>query len=345
MRVAEVREAVDFCRYYASEARRTLAPHALPGPTGESERAALSRARRVRVHQPVEFPALDLHRPGRRRARRRQYGGGEARRADAADRCRGRAHPARGGRAARTRSCSCPATARSARRWSPTRAPPASPSPARPRWRASSTARSPRKDAPIVPLIAETGGINAMIVDATALPEQVTDDVVDVGVPLRRPALLGAAAAVRAGGRRRPHHRDDRGRGARTEARRPARAFHACRAGDRRRGEGQARPLDRRQDAAACASAGTSSARCRRAAPTCAPTIIALDRARDLTEEVFGPILHVVRWRADDARRAARRHRRQRLRAHARHSFAHRRDDRAHRRRVSPTATSTSTAA
>jgi RHH-type proline utilization regulon transcriptional repressor/proline dehydrogenase/delta 1-pyrroline-5-carboxylate dehydrogenase len=30
-----------------------------------------------------------------------------------------------------------------------------------------------------------------------------------------------------------------------------------------------------------------------------APTIIALDRALDLTEEVFGPVLHVVRWRAD----------------------------------------------
>jgi RHH-type proline utilization regulon transcriptional repressor/proline dehydrogenase/delta 1-pyrroline-5-carboxylate dehydrogenase len=29
------------------------------------------------------------------------------------------------------------------------------------------------------------------------------------------------------------------------------------------------------------------------------PTIIALERARDLKEEVFGPILHVVRWRAD----------------------------------------------
>ena len=29
-----------------------------------------------------------------------------------------------------------------------------------------------------MPFIAETGGINAMIVDATALPEQVTDDVV-----------------------------------------------------------------------------------------------------------------------------------------------------------------------
>jgi RHH-type proline utilization regulon transcriptional repressor/proline dehydrogenase/delta 1-pyrroline-5-carboxylate dehydrogenase len=33
-------------------------------------------------------------------------------------------------------------------------------------------------DRPIVPLIAETGGINAMIVDSTALPEQVVQDVV-----------------------------------------------------------------------------------------------------------------------------------------------------------------------
>jgi RHH-type proline utilization regulon transcriptional repressor/proline dehydrogenase/delta 1-pyrroline-5-carboxylate dehydrogenase len=30
------------------------------------------------------------------------------------------------------------------------------------------------------------------------------------------------------------------------------------------------------------------------------PTIITLENARDLTEEVFGPILHVVRWRAGD---------------------------------------------
>ncbi len=34
------------------------------------------------------------------------------------------------------------------------------------------------KAGPIVPLIAETGGINAMIADASALPEQVADDVV-----------------------------------------------------------------------------------------------------------------------------------------------------------------------
>jgi len=34
------------------------------------------------------------------------------------------------------------------------------------------------RNGPIVPLIAETGGVNAMIVDATALPEQVVDDAV-----------------------------------------------------------------------------------------------------------------------------------------------------------------------
>ncbi len=34
------------------------------------------------------------------------------------------------------------------------------------------------KDGPIVPLIAETGGQNAMIVDTSALPEQVVDDVI-----------------------------------------------------------------------------------------------------------------------------------------------------------------------
>ncbi len=35
--LSEVREAVDFCRYYAAEARRALAPQPMPGPTGEIE--------------------------------------------------------------------------------------------------------------------------------------------------------------------------------------------------------------------------------------------------------------------------------------------------------------------
>ena len=62
----------------------------------------------------------------------------------------------------------------------------------------------------------------------------------DLGVPLGRPALLGAAVAVRAGRRRRSHDRDDRGRRARTEDRRAARRLCACRTGDRRRGQAAA---------------------------------------------------------------------------------------------------------
>ena len=113
------------------------------------------------------------------------------------------------------------------------------------------------KDGPIVPLIAETGGINAMIVDATALPEQVIDDVIDVGVPLRRPALLGAAAALPAGRHRRADARHADRRRARTQSRRSARPGDPCRPGDRRRGQTKTRKLDREHAnaPAACASA------------------------------------------------------------------------------------------
>src|SRR5690606_41248031 len=38
--VAEVREAVDFLRYYALDAQTKAAPRALPGTTGESNRLA-----------------------------------------------------------------------------------------------------------------------------------------------------------------------------------------------------------------------------------------------------------------------------------------------------------------
>ena len=157
------------------------------------------------------------------------------------------------------------------------------------------------KDGPIVPLIAETGGINPMIVDATALPEQVTDDVVTSAFRSAGPALLGVAAAVRAGGRRRPHHRDDRGRGARAEARR-SRAIPSTHVGPVIDAEAKQK-LDRW--IAAHGTAGPRAVPLGRVQAAAGdgtfvpPTIIALDRARDLKEEVFGPILHVVRWRAD----------------------------------------------
>ena len=84
---------------------------------------------------PWNFPARDLHRPGRGGARGRQCGRRQARRADAADRRRGGAPAARGGRPDRSRCSFCPARARSAPRSSPTRASRASRSPARRRSR------------------------------------------------------------------------------------------------------------------------------------------------------------------------------------------------------------------
>ena len=66
--VLEVREAVDFLRFYASEARRQFTQAAAAsGPDRRAERASPARPRRVRLHLAVEFPAGDLHRPGRRR--------------------------------------------------------------------------------------------------------------------------------------------------------------------------------------------------------------------------------------------------------------------------------------
>ena len=100
--IAEVREAADFCRYYAAQARlRFDAPVALPSPTGEIEHAGAARSRRVRVHLAVEFSAGDLHRPGGRRARGRQRRRREARRTDAAHRRAGGSRAARGRRSAR----------------------------------------------------------------------------------------------------------------------------------------------------------------------------------------------------------------------------------------------------
>src|SRR5213076_3473663 len=40
--IAEVREAVDFLRYYAGEAERIMQPVQLPGPTGESNELRLT---------------------------------------------------------------------------------------------------------------------------------------------------------------------------------------------------------------------------------------------------------------------------------------------------------------
>ncbi len=114
--LSELREAVDYCRYYAAEARRVFAPLPMPGPTGESNELR-HRGRGVFVCiSPWNFPLAIFSGPGDGRACRRQRGGGEARRADAADCRRSRAAAASGRRAGRARCNSCRATAGSARR-------------------------------------------------------------------------------------------------------------------------------------------------------------------------------------------------------------------------------------
>jgi RHH-type proline utilization regulon transcriptional repressor/proline dehydrogenase/delta 1-pyrroline-5-carboxylate dehydrogenase len=54
--VSEVREAADFCRYYAAEARRTLMPQTLPGPTGESNELCYRGRGVVVCISPWNFP-------------------------------------------------------------------------------------------------------------------------------------------------------------------------------------------------------------------------------------------------------------------------------------------------
>ena len=55
--IADVREAVDFCRYYAYEAERLMAqPHALPGPTGEQNELRLAGRGLIVCISPWNFP-------------------------------------------------------------------------------------------------------------------------------------------------------------------------------------------------------------------------------------------------------------------------------------------------
>jgi RHH-type proline utilization regulon transcriptional repressor/proline dehydrogenase/delta 1-pyrroline-5-carboxylate dehydrogenase len=85
--------------------------------------------------------------------------------------------------ACRPKRCTfCPVPdASSARGRRPTRASRVLRSPARPRRRSGSTSHFAARNSPIGVLIAETGGQNAMLVDSSALPEQVVLDAVQSG--------------------------------------------------------------------------------------------------------------------------------------------------------------------
>jgi RHH-type proline utilization regulon transcriptional repressor/proline dehydrogenase/delta 1-pyrroline-5-carboxylate dehydrogenase len=148
-------------------------------------------------------------------------------------------------------------------------------------------------------LIAETGGINAMIVDATALPEQVTDDVI--------------ASAFRSAGQRCSALRllcvqDDVADRVLDMVTGAARDLAV---GDPRDPSIQIGPVidaeakDKLERWIADMDArGAVHFRWDGQLPSrgsyVAPTIVELDRARELKAEVFGPVLHVVRWSATE---------------------------------------------
>ncbi|MBS0534237.1 MAG: bifunctional proline dehydrogenase/L-glutamate gamma-semialdehyde dehydrogenase PutA [Proteobacteria bacterium] len=292
--LSEVREAADFCRYYAAQALRELTPHALPGPTGESNQlrtrgrgvfvcispwnfplaiftgqiAAALVAGNAVVAKPAEqtpliaFEAVKLLHQAGIPVSALHLAPGDGKVGAALT-----AHPAVAG-VAFTGSTDV----------------------ARLINRALAA-----KDGPIVPLIAETGGINAMIVDATALPEQVTDDVVmsafrsagqrcsalrllcvQEDVADRMLAMIeGAAAELELGDPR--DIATHIGPVIDTEAKVKLENWIAA---QDKRGAVRFR-------AEASQGQGTFVA----------PAIVELARAADLKEEVFGPVLHVVRWK------------------------------------------------
>jgi RHH-type proline utilization regulon transcriptional repressor/proline dehydrogenase/delta 1-pyrroline-5-carboxylate dehydrogenase len=296
--VSEVREAVDYCRFYASEARRTLATRSLPGPTGESNElrmrgrgvfvcispwnfplaiftgqvAGALAAGNCVVAKPAEqtpliaFEAVKLlHAAGvPRDVLGLVPGDGKVGGMLTADR-----------RVAGVAFTGSTEVARIINR------------------------ALADKDGPIPPLIAETGGVNAMIVDGTALPEQVTDDVI--------------TSAFRSAGQRCSALRllcvqedvADR------VIEMVAGAAQELKLGDPRDVSTHIGPvidseakekLDRW--VAAMETRGAVLFRLDALFPEggtyVAPAIVELGSARELKEEVFGPVLHVVRWRAGE---------------------------------------------
>lgn len=176
--LGEVREAVDFCRYYAARARSGLKPVELPGPTGERNVLRMEGKGVWATIAPWNFPlAIFLGQTVAALVAGNTVVAKPAPQTPAiAGWAVGLAHAAGvpedalillpGGPETGAAIVADPRIAGVAFTGSTATA--------------KKIARSLLEDEarPLVPLIAETGGINAMIVDSTALPEQVVQDVV-----------------------------------------------------------------------------------------------------------------------------------------------------------------------
>ncbi|MGM4929130.1 bifunctional proline dehydrogenase/L-glutamate gamma-semialdehyde dehydrogenase PutA [Tardiphaga sp. 619_E2_N8_5] len=294
--LSEVREAIDFCRYYAARGRKQFGTsQTMPGPTGESNVLSL-RGRGVFVAiSPWNFPlAIFLG-----QVSAALVAGNVVVAKPAEQTPRIAAHAVRLLHEAGVPASALHLIQGDGRTGAALVAHPAIAGVVF--TGSTEVARSinrtlAAKDGPIVPLIAETGGINAMIVDATALPEQVADDVV--------------MSAFRSAGQRCSALRllllqDDV---ADRMIEMIVGAARELKLGDPRDASTHIGPVidtEAKQKLDAHIARMTTEARVHLAgtAPAgnfVAPHIFELASARQLTEEVFGPILHMVRYRAAD---------------------------------------------
>jgi len=292
--LAEVREAVDFCRYYAIRARADFAPVLLPGPTGERNELRLAGRGVFACVAPWNFPlaifigqvaaalvtgntvvakpapqtpriaaaavALAYEAGVPEGALQLVTGGADAGRSLVADvRVQGVAFTG------------STATARA-------------------------IARTLLEDdsRPLVPLIAETGGINAMIVDSTALPEQVVADVV--------------TSAFRSAGQRCSALRllllqEDIADKTLHMLSGAMDTLVLGEAGDPRTDVGpviDAAAYERLETYRQSQKARWVHALTTDDARIVPPSIIRIDRIADLKQEWFGPMLHVATWKAGE---------------------------------------------
>lgn len=156
------------------------------------------------------------------------------------------------------------------------------------------------RDGPIAALIAETGGINAMIVDSTALPEQVARDAV---------ASAFQSAGQRCSALRLLILQKDV---AETMIEMIAGAMAELTVGDPADLATDVGPIidaEAREAVAAyvaqAEAAGRVMARAKRVSGAetghfVAPTLVRLDAISDLTREIFGPVLHVVTYEGEE---------------------------------------------
>ena len=302
--LAEVRETIDYARYYAQQAQHSLQAQALPGPTGErNEWRARGRGVFVCI-APWNFPLAI-------------FGGqimaalvaGNTVAAKPADQT-----PAIGQRFVRLlHACGVPAHALRCIVGYGAEVGAAlidSPYCAGVAFTGSvATAKRIQRqqalaDHPIVPLIAETGGLNAMVVDSTALPEQVLDAVMlsafgSAGQRCSALRLLCMHEAI-------ADHFETLLAGAmKALTVGPAHQWSTD-VGPVIDGAAQSRLQNHLAHLADLAADPTTGVRLIAQTPIDSsmlnddtyvpPTAYALKRVNQLTAEHFGPILHVVRW-------------------------------------------------